>query len=255
MRRRLCAVGLLAVAIGWPGTVSAQDVVVTPVLPLAPVLPPAAPSESPRPDGGYVGLFFAVRPAAFVPFGSWTEHVLAGKTTGDVTHPDDLTQFGPGGGGVVELGWWYEDWVGFAFLVDMTSLSTGDWDDYVASRGERVESWAMRWAFDMVVVMAAVDSDGFRLEPRLGLGYQQAYALERNREYELTYNYGFLKPALSVRGGVAFGLLLDEDLEVQAVADFVAAASGGLEYEEEEWPRWVMGMSFSLGIRWTLGML
>ncbi len=208
--------------------------------------PPPAPEEA-ADCGVPTGFFMGIHGTAFLPVGAWIDHALAGRPTGSVRHPDDLDQFGPGGGGFVEMGGkWCSRW-GFSVQVDVTTISTDEWDEYAATQGSRVDSWAMQWGINNLLLIEAVRAGPFRLDARVGFGYQQAYGKESYRDEGVDYEYSFLGPSFSGRLGVSGSLLLGSGTDLVLSTDFVANVPG-VSYPAME-RRALMAFLVSLGLR------
>jgi hypothetical protein len=186
--------------------------------------------------------------SGFLPVGAWSRHVLAGQTLGEASIPADLTQFGPGFGGLLEAGYKFRNRFGLGLRIELSSLSTADWDRYARQMGADIHSRAMRWSVEALWEIDLVRLDPVRLEARLGLGYSQAWGQEDNATYQLTYDYEFLEPSISVRAGLGLGWELTSGLEILALVDF-QAGHPGLDYSSESGQRPLLGFGLGLGLR------
>jgi hypothetical protein len=206
--------------------------------------PAPAASEGELPEVFFLGFHGVV----FAPVGPWTRHALAGQDTRNVHHPPGLDQFGAGGGGVFEIGAKWLAGAGFAVQIDVTSLSTGEWDDYAAGMGTPVDSWAVRMVVDALLLVDFVQAGRFRLEGRLGLGYQQAWGGEDYIDEDLSYDYTFLAPSFSLRTGVGGSYVVVPGLEGVVLVDFLYGPPG-VQYPSGTEERPYLGFNVSLGMR------
>ncbi len=189
--------------------------------------------------------------AAFLPFGPWTEHRLAGVSSAGHLHPSDLEQYGPGGGGILEIGYRWCNRFGMDLQVDVVSVSTDEWDDYARSRGSIIDSWAMQWAFNLMFTVEVVRTNPFRFELRAGMGYLHVYGRERNESINLTYDYEPAGAAFSLRLGVGGLFPVGRGFDVVLLAD-LALGVPGVEYVGQS-DRRVIALTTSLGFRWLSG--
>ena len=216
--------------------------------------PDVAP-EAPEPDcEAPTGFFLGLHALAYIPFGSWIDHPLAGTTTYSVAHPDDLDQFGPGGGAVFELGGKWCPRVGFSVQVDVSSLGTDEWVDYANANGSSVSAWAVQWGVDSLFLVEAVRAGLFRLEGRVGLGYRDATGKEHSADDDASWTYDFLKSGISVRFGAGWLVSVLDGLDVVALTDFVMGFPGA-DYGELGGALAAWSFQLAVGVRFLPGEL
>ncbi|MBI5501577.1 MAG: hypothetical protein HY907_15135 [Deltaproteobacteria bacterium] len=257
----LPTVALAAIALLAPPPASAQPVSSPPPgdagPPEAPAYEAAEPDapEPPAPDcDAPTGFFMGLHALAYVPFGSWIDHPMAGTTTYSVAHPDDLDRFGPGGGATFELGAKWCPRLGFSIQVDVSSLGTDEWVDYANANLSSVSAWAAQWGLDSMILVEAVRADPFRLEARAGLGYRDGTGEERSADYDASWTYDFLRSGLSLRFGAGWLLSVLDGLDVVALTDFVMGFPGA---DDGELGDALIAWSFQLavGVRFLPGEL
>jgi len=189
--------------------------------------PEAAAPEEPAADcEAPTGFFLGLHGLLFAPFGEWIDSPLAGTVTHSVAHPDDLDQFGPGGGGIFEIGGKFCPRVGFSIQVDVSSLGTQGWVDYANANGSSISAWALQWGLETVFLVEAVREGPFRLEARIGTGVRGATGGEHSADYDLSWSYDFLKTGWSVRLGAGWLYSVLDGLDVVLLTDFVVGFPG-----------------------------
>lgn len=195
--------------------------------------------------------FVGLHGAGFIPYGYWTEHVYAGETLGDTRVPRDLTQFGPGGGGILELGLEMSKRYFLALQLDLTSLTTGDWEAFASSVGSDVSVLAMQWDATLVAGVRIVHYRPFRLEARICLGYMHVWGQEENRDYDRSYVYSFAGAAFVAKAGLSVSFELTKSLDLVLMTDQTVGLPG-VRYPEEQL-RPYLGLTCSLGFRFWPG--
>lgn len=212
--------------------------------------PPITPAETPRSaDGFFVGL----HGTGHVPYGAWTDHLYAGETIGGISHPGDLKQVGPGGGGMFELGA-SKDIHDFSLQFVFNFLSSSDWEDYTRAQGSNLSVSIYKWDFSFLWGIEFVRLSSFSLQARMGVGYTLITGSENNRDYGVKYSYAFYQHSFSARAGI--GACLDIS---RGVAFFLAVDQTvglpGVIYPQEGRDRPYLGVALSLGIRfWPIAM-
>ncbi len=187
----------------------------------------------------------------FLPLGGWTEHDLAGETTGDVRHAKDLSQFGPGGGGALEFGWKWLNLYSLVGQVDITAVGTRAWEKYANKHGSNISASAFQLGIHLVNNFDFFCVSGFRMGARLGLGFMRVWGNEDNRDYNLSYEYSFLKPSFSIRFGVEGSYTVAENTDLTSIVDYGLAFPGTSRLSESvDQP--YQGFTIMLGVRYWL---
>ena len=192
------------------------------------------------------GFFFGAFGASFVPFGTWTHHPLAGENVGGVAYPADLSQFGPGFGGRLELGWKTKGRLFWILDAELTSLATDEWENFANLHGPQISASASQWSIVATLEIETFRSSPFHVDTRLGLGYMQAAGEEEIPLYGLTYDYGFLDPAFTLRAGLGAGWVLNRRFELALLGDFLVGMPG----VSDPYSGSYLGFAFSAGVRW-----
>lgn len=223
--------------------------------------PPTTPEENPEwaqsddtqdPEHQY-GFFLGLHGAFHVPYGSWTDHLYAGKSVGGVTHPGDLKQVGLGGGGMLELGanTGIHD---FTLQLDFNVLSSTDWEGYARDQGSNLSVNIYKWDLNLTWGIELLRISSFFLQARIGIGYMVVVGSEQNHDFNVSYDYDFYQNSFSARAGIGAGLDLTRYLSLYLIVDH-AVGVPGVDYPPEGADLPYLGFSFSLGVRlWPVAM-
>lgn len=210
--------------------------------------------EDPRgPDGRPAGFVVGAHLALFLPFGTWINHPYAGRTFGSTTYPDDLDLLGPGGGGIIEIGWkWKSAW-SLTLQADLTTVATGEWEEQAARAGSDLSATALQWDVNLMLGTDLYYADPFRLEMRFGAGYMHAWVEEESREYSLTYSYDALGPAFSLRLGLGGSYTVASGVDAVLMADTAVGLAGANYPGRSQEP--YLGVTLALGVRIWPGLM
>ncbi|MBN2495500.1 MAG: hypothetical protein JXR96_12970 [Deltaproteobacteria bacterium] len=204
-------------------------------------------------DGAH-RFFLGLHGGFHLPYGPWTEHRLAGESSGEVTHPNDLTQVGPGGGGILELGARYGRHV-FTIQLDAGVLTPGTWQSYARQHGSDISVSLSKWDLNAIWGVELLRVSSFFIQARLGLGYMVVLGTEESRDYRLAYAYPFFRHSFSARAGICAGLEVARGADLLVTFD-ESLGVPGVEYENDSSTRLYLGTTFSLGLRlWPLAWL
>ena len=198
-------------------------------------------------------FFIGLHGAGYVPYGEWIDHIYAGRTIGGITHPADLKQVGPGGGGIVELGarTGIHD---FTLQFDFNALSAANWEDYARSQGSSLSVNLYRWDLNLVWGIEFLRLSSFFLQARIGIGYTVVTGSEDNHDFKVSYDYDFYRHSFSARAGIGAGLEVTKSLVIYLAVDQTVGVPG-VDYPPEGAERPYLGLSFSLGVRfWPVEM-
>ncbi len=105
----------------------------------------------------------------YFPVGGWTDHVYAGRSA-----PDDLDQFGPGLGAVLDLGVQVNNLL-ISLRPEFATLATGEWDDYARSKGDNISSEAYIFALHLALGYRLISYGSAHLDLEFGIGYSEAF--------------------------------------------------------------------------------
>jgi hypothetical protein len=206
--------------------------------------PPSAPVETSRSaDGFFIGL----HGTGHIPYGAWTDHIYAGKATGGIIHPGDLTQVGPGGGGVLELG----ARIGihdFTLQLDFNALTAHEWENYAKSQGDSLSVNLYRWDLNFIWGIQLLRISSFFIQARIGIGYTTLTGSEEYHDLEASYDYDFFQHSFSARAGLGAGLDIARGFVVYLCADHTVGVPG-LDYPPKGGDKPYLGFTFSLGVR------
>lgn len=212
--------------------------------------PQSPPVEASRPADGF---FFGLHGTGHVPYGAWTDHFYAGETIGGISHPTDLKQVGPGGGGMFELGT-STDIHDFSLQFAFNFLSSKDWEDYAGAQGTSLSVSLYKWDLSVLWGVEFVRFSSFSLQARFGIGYTLVTGSEKNHDYGVKYSYDFYQHSFSARAGIGACLNLSRGLVLFLAVDQVVGVPG-VSYPQEGRDRPYLGLAFSLGLRfWPVVM-
>jgi hypothetical protein len=210
--------------------------------------------EDPRgPDGRPAGFVAGAHLALFLPFGTWINHPYAGRTFGSTSYPDDLDLLGPGGGGIIEIGWKWRSILSLALQADLTTMATGEWESQAARAGSDLSATALQWDVNLMLGTDLFYADPFRLEARFGAGYMHAWVEEESSEYSLTYSYDALGPVFSLRLGLGGSYTIASGVDAVLMAD-TAFGLAGADYPGRPQEPY-LGVTLALGVRFWPGLM
>jgi hypothetical protein len=198
-------------------------------------------------------FFIGLHGAGYVPYGEWTDHIYAGRTIGGITHPADLNQVGPGGGGVLELGarTGIHD---FTLQFDFNALTATDWEDYAKAQGSSLSVDLYRWDLSLIWGIEFLRISSFSLQARIGIGYTVVTGSEDNQDFKVSYDYDFFRHSFSVRAGIGAGIEVTKGLVIYLAVDQTVGVPG-VDYPPEGAEIPYLGLSLSLGVRfWPVEM-
>jgi hypothetical protein len=206
--------------------------------------PQSAPVEA---SLGIEGFFIGLHGVGHVPYGTWTDHLYAGKTIGGITHPDDLSQVGPGGGGVLELGarTGIHD---FTLQFDFNALTSREWENYARAGGNSLSANLYKWDLNFIWGVQLFRISSFFVQARVGVGYTTVTGSEEYHDFKVSYDYDFYQHSFSARAGLGAGLDLTRGLVIFLAVDHVVGVPG-VDYPPEGSDKPYLGFTFSLGVR------
>lgn len=175
--------------------------------------------------GWLIGGYFA----AFVPFGAWTTHPYAGKTLGGITYDEGLSYFGPGWGGSLEIGGKVARSAAITVDMEMTGLSTAEWDRAAQRAGSNISSHVAQFGGHVFGVIRLFHQRPWWMEARMGVGLLHVWGGEDNYDYAVSYDYSFLGAAFSLRGGVGGAYEVSRGVDLTLLLD-VGTAVPGVHY-------------------------
>jgi hypothetical protein len=170
----------------------------------------------------------------FHPFGNWAEHRFAGV---------DLFGAGPTFRG--ELEFRLKRNLGFALNANYTKLNLGDWENYAASRGERVNA------------AAAITHFAGLLRWRLHNRAAEAFFIEGGASYVIprgqesfgggVYDFDFLKARFGLAAGIGYAHFLGKKTALVLRLSGVLVPAG-IKYADGE-KRDLIALPITVGVR------
>ena len=171
----------------------------------------------------------------FLPLGKWTEHRI---------NPD-VSQFQKGAVFGIDLERRFWKFMGLAVNMGFINLSSGDWENYAASRGDFVDASAYMLYIGFHFRPYLLSDGQNDLKAEIGFNFFGSHGQETFSMY--TYDYDFLRPHAGFVLGAEYDRFLSENVAVavRAVCMFI---SPGIDYATGK-DYTIIGFPLTLGIR------